>query len=129
MDAPMCRNFPSCGKRHYGACGGPVRPKADKPVRLKPKPGEVVYTDKFHEPDAIFDPMHEAALQENRIFDLEQRCSRSAVSEMHGQITHLYERVGKLEEIMDELLATKRNHTEYMRQWQQRRRAKEKKNG
>ena len=40
MDAPMCQNFPSCGKRHYGECGGEQTSRAKQPAgkeKSKPK--------------------------------------------------------------------------------------------
>ncbi len=43
-EAPKCRNFPSCGKRHYGDCGVAQEPRQRKSkpkanaAKKRPKP-------------------------------------------------------------------------------------------
>lgn len=106
MDAPKCRKIPSCGKRHWGECGGggkgePVAKK--KPA--KPQPGDIHRVSE----SAVGEGVQKFALSGGNKAGLEL-------------LEELLARVEMLELAMDELLRGKRKRTQYMREYMRRRR-------
>jgi len=98
MEAPKCRNIPSCGKRHYGECSATS--------------GNAAAAER--EP-ALDEPRGKIKLPAPRI----------PVGSGGLVIAELAERVEMLEQIVDELLAGKRKRSEYMKQYMRDRRARD----
>ena len=100
-ETPNCRNFPSCGKRHFGACDTPFIRSLESGA--PPKPGSATLIDvpgdslnTKHMPEEI------SIVQEHRIA--------------------LEKRVATLEKLVDELLSVKRKRSKYMKFYMRRKR-------
>lgn len=95
-EAPQCRNFPSCGKRHFGACDTPyVRSLESGSAKVRGAAGLI--------PAAGSVQVLEPQIKTEKIDPLERR-------------------VATLEKLVHELCETKRKRSKYMKFYMRRKR-------
>lgn len=127
MDAPLCRNFPSCGKRHYGNCTTKQTPRtkqakvAQKPP--KPKPGDVVYVESLRKAASLRTVDDLPISSEPSVFPVQDN-DATYEARLEDRVFNLERTTSRLMALIEELLTGKRKRAEYMKEYQRQRRSK-----